>query len=108
AQIVIDAEYLRFGESDRDGVVYLAARCEIEAERLFEADARARFGKAGAFEAADGRLEQARRGGQEDRQPFGGTPHHASQLRVAGRVGDIERLVMQPVEEVGHAAPAIG
>jgi hypothetical protein len=98
AQIVVDAEDAVFGEGARHGIVDHLGGGQIGAQRLFKADAALLIGQAAVDEARDGRLEQAGRGGQEDRQtlhrrrPFG-------QRVEMGRVIGVERLVEQAFQE---------
>ena len=55
----------------------------------------------------DGRLEQAGRGGKEDRQPLLGSAHGLGQSAVMPGLRRIQRLEMQPVEKHAHAAPPV-
>jgi hypothetical protein len=68
AQIVVDAEDAILGEGARDGIVHHLGGGQIDAQRLFQTDAAALIGQTAVDEARDGRLEQAGRGRQEDRQ----------------------------------------
>ena len=79
---------VRSGESDGDGVVDLAARGEVRAERLFEREPDLFPGQPGAGQPGNDRLEQAWRGRQEDRDALGGVD-----------------ALGEPVEMTGWAAP---
>ncbi len=81
-------------------------RGKVGAERLFEPDAGVAAGQADAAQAGDGGLEQARRGRQEDRQLVVRPDLGGELFKAFGR-GDVERLVAQAVEEVGHRPAAL-
>jgi hypothetical protein len=90
-----------------DGIVHHLGGGQIDAQRLFQADAAALIGQTAGDEARDGRLEQAGRGREEDRQ----TVLHRADLfgqrvEVAGVIG-VERLVIQAFEEAGDGALAM-
>ena len=106
AEIVIDAEDAIFGEGARNGVVDMAAGGKICAQRLFKADARRGPGEAARHQPGDGRLEQAGRGGEKNRQPlFGGANLLRQRAKIPG-VGGVERLEMEALEKgIDSAAP---
>ncbi len=91
-------------EGARDRVVDLAAGREIEAERLLEADPRPVASQARGGEPVDGDLEQVRRGRQEDRQAAAARADLLAEPLERVGAGDVERLVVQPVEEIGGSA----
>ena len=57
--------------------------------------------------AIDRRLEQARRGGEEDRQGLVVLADFAREIVIAFAGGRIDRHVSQTVEEIGHPATAM-
>ena len=86
----------------------MAARFEIGAERLFKADADIGPGQAAGGKPGDGRLEEARRGREEDGEPFLRCSYFGGKINeVAGVVG-VERLIMQAVEEFRHRSAPFG
>ena len=60
AEVVVDAEGLRFGEHLADAIVDLARRGQVVADRLFQHHARVRRHQAGAAEIAADRAVQDR------------------------------------------------
>jgi hypothetical protein len=86
AEVVVDAEDAALGEGAGDRVVDLAARGEVDAERLLEPDAAPGAGEPGALEPAYRRLEQVGRGRQEDRQPVGRADLLPSAAKLSGSV----------------------
>ena len=94
AQIMVDPIGPRFGKGDRHRVVDLAARGEVGAERLLQRKAHTRAGQPGPFQPVDRRLEQRRRGRQEDRQP-GSRIDPLAQRRKPRRLGGVERNIGQ-------------
>ncbi len=63
---MIDAERPRFGEGAGHRVVDLAARGKVRPERFFERKADVRAGQPRALQPVDRRLEQRRRGREEN------------------------------------------
>ena len=97
AQIVIDAEDPVFGEGCGYRVVDDLARFQIDAERLFQADADILSGQSALLQSANGGFEQARGGREENREAFLGRTDLCGQgLETADIVG-IERLVAQAI-----------
>ena len=108
AEIVIDAENALFREGLGHGIIDVAARFQISAERLFQPDADLVAGQPAGGEASDRRFKQARRGGQEDRQALPGLPDFDGEIdKVAGIVG-IQRLIVQAVEKLCHRSAPFG
>jgi hypothetical protein len=99
AQIVVDAEDAVFGEGARHGIVDHLGGGQIGAQRLFKADAALLIGQAAVDQTRDGRLEQAGRGGQEDRQTMLHLADLLGQRVEMGRVIGVERLVEQAFQE---------
>jgi hypothetical protein len=90
---MVDAEGAVLGEDRGDRVVDLLARREILAEGLFEADTDEAVGEARLAQALDGRLEQARRCRQEDREAARGVADLLGEVGKPFRMGDVERLI---------------
>ena len=106
AEIMVDPEHPLLGKGRGDGVVDLAARFEVAAERLFERHPHRRASEPGRGEPVDRRLEQRRRGREENRDAV---------ARIADRFGkpletrgivDVERHVMQPRAGSAAAIPS--
>src|SRR3569833_398344 len=105
---MVDPEDAVFGESGGDRVVDLAARGKIGAERLFEPDPHIVAGKAALDQALDGRLEQARRGREEDRHALLGLADRFRKIVKPFALARIERLVAQPAQKRSDTAAALG
>ncbi len=92
------------GNARRHRVVDLAAGFEVAAERLFERHAHRRAGQPRGFEPVDGRLEQGRRGRQENRDPVARVADRLGEILEPVRMIDVERHIMEPRQEAaGHA-----
>ena len=76
--------------------------------RFFEADPRRLASETACPEPGDRWFEQARRGRKEDRKALFGRTDLGGERCEAVRVGRIERLEAQPVEERRQAALSIG
>ena len=74
-----------------DRIVDLAAGFEVAAERLFERHAHRRAGQPRGCEAVDDRLEQGRRGRQEDGDPVARVADRFGELFEPVRMVDVER-----------------
>ena len=107
AEIMVDPERAVLGEGGGDRVVDLAAGFEVAAERLFERHAHRRAGEARAGEPVDGRLEQRRRGREEDRDAVARIADRFGEPREAGRLVDVERDIMEPRQEALARCPAL-
>ena len=104
AEIMVDAKGAILGKSRGDRVVDLAARFEVRPERLFKRHAHCRTSKPGRLEPVDGRLEQRRRGREEDRDTVARIADALGEPTEARRILDVERDVVKPVEEpLGNA-----
>jgi len=96
---MVDPERPRLREGSAHRVVDRRRRREVVAQRLLERQAGVLAREAARLQTRDRRLEQRRRGRQEDRQVLGladRRPERVEALRLAG----IERHITQPREEL--------
>ena len=108
AQIMVDPEYPLLGKGRRDCVVDLAAGRKIGPQRLFKPDPRPCSGKPGLRQTRNRRLEQRRRGRQENRQTILHRSGLFSQRTKPFRVRRIKRLVTQTRQQCRDRTLALG
>src|SRR6185503_3298646 len=99
AQIMVDAENAVFGEMRRNRVVDFAAGFEIGPQRLLEGHPHGRASEPRRRQSIDGRLEQRRRGRKENGYTGTGVTDRTAKPFEIGRVGDVDRHIMKPLEK---------
>jgi hypothetical protein len=96
---MIDPENALLGESRSNRVIDLAAGFEVAAERLFKRHAHGRAGEPGSFEPVNHRLEQRRRGRQEDRNAVAGIADRRRQAIELAALKDVRWDVEKPSQK---------